>query len=118
MTFVAVFADIGSHVVKNLVEHGYTVRACVRDKTRADKTAHLQAMAGAGTVEIVEADMLAAGSYDGPFAGCIAVFHVAEREHVSPERCMDDGWVGGSLQSPNPLIGCSFTQSQQTHQVM
>ena len=65
--------------VKNLVEHGYTVRACVRDKTRTDKTAHLLAMdaPNAGTVEIVEADMLVDGSYDDAFAGCSAVFHVA-----------------------------------------
>ena len=70
---------IGSHLVKNLVEHGYTVRACVRDKTRVDKTAHLEAMneGTAGTIEIVEADMLVDGSYDDVFAGCCAVFHVA-----------------------------------------
>ena len=28
---------IGSHVVKNLVRAGYTVRACVRDASREDK---------------------------------------------------------------------------------
>mmetsp|Transcript_52514 Transcript_52514/g.168381 ORF Transcript_52514/g.168381 Transcript_52514/m.168381 type:complete len:374 (+) Transcript_52514:16-1137(+) len=70
---------IGSHVVKNLVEHGYTVRACVRDKSRTDKTAHLLAMNGygLGSVEIVEADMLNKGSYDAAFTGCAGVFHVA-----------------------------------------
>ena len=63
---------IGAHLVKNLVEHGYSVRACVRDKSRQDKTAHLLAMneaGSAGHVELVEADMLVEGSYDGPFAG-------------------------------------------------
>ena len=39
---------IGSHVVKNLVEHGYTVRATVRDASREDKTSYLLALNGQG----------------------------------------------------------------------
>ena len=35
---------IGAHIVKNLVEHGYTVRACVRDAANLANTAHLNAM--------------------------------------------------------------------------
>ena len=87
---------IGSHLVKNLVEHGYTVRACVRDKTRQDKTAHLlhmNASGSAGRVDLVEADMLVNGSYDESFAGCSAVFHVAadigtdsSYGQINPER--------------------------------
>mmetsp|Transcript_38613 Transcript_38613/g.82110 ORF Transcript_38613/g.82110 Transcript_38613/m.82110 type:complete len:386 (-) Transcript_38613:64-1221(-) len=71
---------IGSHIVKNLVEHGYIVRACVRDSKREDKTRHLLEMnkgAGHGRVELYEADMLVDRSYDSPFEGCSAVFHVA-----------------------------------------
>ena len=34
---------IGSHVVRNLVEAGYTVRASVRDASRQDKTEFLRA---------------------------------------------------------------------------
>lgn len=72
---------IGSHVVKLLVEDGYTIRACVRDKSRTDKTDFLVAMgeAGKGSVEIYEADLFKAneGSYDEAFKGCSAVFHVA-----------------------------------------
>ena len=33
---------IGSHVLKNLVEVGYTVRACVRDTRRDDKVSYLK----------------------------------------------------------------------------
>jgi len=72
---------IGSHVVKNLIEHGYTIRATVRDKSRKDKTDFLLAMSdlGEGSIEIYEADLFKAseGSYDEAFKGCSAVFHVA-----------------------------------------
>jgi nucleoside-diphosphate-sugar epimerase len=72
---------IGSHVVKNLVEAGYAVRASVRDASRKDKTEFLLAMndRSAGSVEIFAADLLQAtlGSYDEVCAGCSAVFHVA-----------------------------------------
>ena len=79
---------IGSHVVKNLVEAGYTVRASVRDASRKDKTEFLLAMndLGEGSVEIFEADLLQAtnGSYDEVFAGCSAVFHVAADLRTDP----------------------------------
>ena len=72
---------IGSHIVKNLVESGYTTRACVRDTSREDKTACLLAIgeAGPGNVELHGADLMKAGegAYDEVFAGCTAVFHVA-----------------------------------------
>ena len=35
---------IGSHIVLNLVRHGYSVRACVRDAEDATKTGFLKAM--------------------------------------------------------------------------
>ncbi len=72
---------IGSQVVRCLIRDGYTVHGCVRDATREDKTAHLLAMgkAGPGSIEIYSADLMKAqeGAYDGAFAGCAAVFHVA-----------------------------------------
>ncbi len=72
---------IGSHVVKNLVEHGYEVRACVRDATREDKLSYLKAIsaAGPGSVTYHSCDLYKAseGEYDEAFAGCSAVFHVA-----------------------------------------
>ena len=79
---------IGSHVVKNLVEAGYTVRASVRDASRKDKTEFLLAMndLGEGSVEIFEADLLQAtnGAYDEVCAGCSAVFHVAADLRTDP----------------------------------
>lgn len=72
---------IGSQVVKNLVQAGYTVRGCVRDASREDKTAFLLAMngQGEGSVELSSHDLHKAndGDYDEVFTGCAAVFHVA-----------------------------------------
>jgi nucleoside-diphosphate-sugar epimerase len=73
---------IGSHVVKNLLEHGYTVRATVRDASRDDKVSYLKEMSakGPGKIEeIYSRDLFAApeGVYDDVFDGCVCVFHVA-----------------------------------------
>jgi len=70
---------IGAYVVKNLVEHGYTVRACVRDTTKQSKTQHLLAFngRGVGKVELYEADITKDGVYDKVFQGCCAVMHIA-----------------------------------------
>ncbi|MFT5578895.1 MAG: nucleoside-diphosphate-sugar epimerase, partial [Paraglaciecola psychrophila] len=80
---------IGSHVVKNLVEAGFTVRACVRDASRSDKMAYLLTIgeAGPGSVELFSCDLLEAGNgaYDQVFAGCAAVFHVAADLGTDPK---------------------------------
>lgn len=70
---------IGSHIVQNLVRHGYDVRACVRDPGRHEKAAHLLLMndAGPGRVSICRGDLELQGSYDAAFAGCSCVFHAA-----------------------------------------
>jgi nucleoside-diphosphate-sugar epimerase len=62
---------IGSWIVKDCVEQGYQVRACIRDKSKPEKVDHLLAMNEAGypgRVELVEADLLENGSYCEPFA--------------------------------------------------
>ena len=71
---------IGSWIVHDLVGEGYRVRACVRDLADPAKVDHLLAMNNAGlrgTVELFEADLFSAGSYDDAFAGCAAVIHTA-----------------------------------------
>lgn len=72
---------IGSHVVKNLVEHGYQVRCCIRDSSREDKISYLNAIAenGPGSISLYSCDLSKAnnGEYDTAFEGCAAVFHVA-----------------------------------------
>ena len=69
---------LGAHLCQNLLDHGDTVRACVRQDT-PDRTDHLRAMTGAGCLEIHVADMKDAGAYDDIFRDCHAVFHVAGR---------------------------------------
>lgn len=72
---------IGAHVVKNLVEHGYSVHACLRDTNRQDKMSYLLEMdeRGPGSVQFFSCDLFKAGDgdYDDAFRGCSAVFHVA-----------------------------------------
>ena len=66
---------IGSHVVKNLVLHGYDVHACLRDTTRQDKTSYLLELheKGPGSVSLFSCDLFQAeeGDYDEAFAGLL-----------------------------------------------
>ncbi len=70
---------IGSHVVRDLLERGFRVRATVRDHQDESKTAHLKAMANGspGQLEIVSANLLDDAVWDSAIAGCDLVFHVA-----------------------------------------
>ena len=88
---------IGSHIVLNLVRHGYTVRACVRNASNLANTAHLSAMnhIGPGSVTLHSCDMTVPGAYDEVFAGCCCVFHVAAEmgnlEGSSPLKVYEGG---------------------------
>ena len=88
---------IGSHVVLNLVEHGYTVRACVRDAANLGNTAHLAAMnhLGPGSVTLHTSDLTKPGAYDDAFAGCAGVFHAAAEmgnlQGSTPQKVYDGG---------------------------
>jgi nucleoside-diphosphate-sugar epimerase len=69
---------IASWIVRDLMEQGYRVRGCVRDRNKPEKVEHLLAMNGAGLrgrVELFEGDLFEPGSYDQAFAGCCAVIH-------------------------------------------
>lgn len=70
---------LASHVVRELLARGYAVRGTVRDTSDPKKTAHLEAIARdtPGTLELVNADLLAPGSFDAAVAGCEAVLHMA-----------------------------------------
>ena len=70
---------VGSWVVKNLLEDGYTVNLTVRDKSRNEKHEHLQNIADAspGNLELFEADLLVDGSYKEAMQDCEVVFHMA-----------------------------------------
>ena len=68
----------GGHMVRELVIHGYEVRACLRDAASWRGRDCVQYLSRLPNVEIVDGcDLFVPGSYDQAFAGCSGVFHVA-----------------------------------------
>ena len=94
---------IGSHIVKNLLEHGYTVRACVRDAANLANTAHLNAMnaIGEGSLTLHTCDLTVPGAYDEAFDDCVGVFHAAaEMGNLvgsTPQKVYDGGLTATRL---------------------
>lgn len=79
---------IGGWVVKNLLDRGYRVRACVRDVNDAAKTTFLKEMNGyaSGRLTLHSADLDVDGCFDEIFKGCHGVAHVS---HVSDYNDQD-----------------------------
>ncbi len=91
---------IGSWIVRDCVEQGYTVRACVRDANNTDKVAHLLAMNDLGLrgkVELHQGDLFKKGSYDAAFEGCSAVLHAGAA-------------VGYNRETPQEVYDGCFTE--------
>ena len=79
---------IGSCIVQDLVQQGYKVRACVRDRNKPLKIDHLLAMNNMGlrgNVELREGDLFEPGSYDAPFSDCCAVIHTGAPQGYNNE---------------------------------
>ncbi len=70
---------VGSWVVKELLEHGHTVRLAVRDVNNQDKLAPLRAIEEktSGTLVPFQADLLQADAFDEAAKGADAVIHMA-----------------------------------------
>ncbi len=67
---------IAAHIVRELLEQGYRVRGTVRKST--ENYPFLLALQGARErLELVQADLLAAGTYDQAVEGCEYVMHTA-----------------------------------------
>ncbi|WP_328685403.1 NAD-dependent epimerase/dehydratase family protein [Streptomyces sp. NBC_01261] len=81
---------VGSHLVRQLLERGYRVHTTVRSLGNEAKVAPLRAMGERfpGALELFEADLLAAGSFDAAMDGCRVVFHVAS-PFLMPEKIKD-----------------------------
>lgn len=79
---------IGGWVVRQLLDEGYRVRACVRDFNDEDKTSFLKAMPGfaSGRLTLHSANLDEAGCFDEIFKGCHGVAHLS---HVSSYDDMD-----------------------------
>ena len=73
---------VGGWVVRELLEGGYRVRACVRDVDDGSKVEFLRAMPAwrSGRLTLHGADLDEVGCFDGIFEGCDGVAHVS---HVS-----------------------------------
>lgn len=113
---------IGSHIVRELLERGYTVRATVRDPSDEKKTAHLTRLARGlpGALELHAADLTAPGSFDAVVAGCQHVHHVASAVYLNasdPQREIVDPAVQGTtnvltaIDRAGTVEAVSFTSS-------
>ena len=93
---------IASRIIEQLLAAGYLVRGTVRslgeDKER--DLAPLRALAGAADrLDLVEADLVADGSFDSAAAGCEYVIHTASPyvlDTTDPQRDLVDPAVNGT----------------------
>ena len=74
---------IGNHIVRDLLENGYTVRRSVRDLNDPKKTEHVRAHAEAlelnkeHHLELIEGDVLDADGWEQHLTDCNGLFHTA-----------------------------------------
>lgn len=91
---------IASHIVQQLLDGGFEVRATVRNPDDEAKTAHLRGFEGAADrLELVAADLMKEGDFHEPVQGCKAVVHAASsvRLHAKdPQRDIVDVAVDGT----------------------
>jgi dihydroflavonol-4-reductase len=89
----------GSHIIRDLLAHGYTVRGTVRSARAPAQYEYLTSLPGAAErLQLVPADLLEPGSYDAAVAGCEAVIHAAgpyALDVKDPQRDLADPFVQG-----------------------
>ncbi|MFE7744583.1 SDR family oxidoreductase [Nocardia sp. NPDC057455] len=93
---------VAGHVIAELLEHGYAVRATVRDLAATGKRAHLaeRARRTGGELEFAQADLNSDDGWAAAVAGSIGVLHVASPFPTTPpddERELVDTAVEGTL---------------------
>ena len=99
---------IGAHIVRVLLERGYTVHACVRNKDDPKNKflldmaqQHYDATAGGERLRLFSATLLDDGAYDAAFAGADAVIHAAAVLAIGgtqdPQKDMVDPSTRGTL---------------------
>ncbi|MEC8833161.1 MAG: NAD-dependent epimerase/dehydratase family protein, partial [Pseudomonadota bacterium] len=68
----------GGHMVRELVHHGYHVRACIRDGSSWRGEDSVDYLSRLTNVDVIDGcDLFTQGSYHDAFKGCAGVFHVA-----------------------------------------
>eukprot|EP01018_Ginkgo_biloba_P008574 Gb_26459 [translate_table: standard] len=103
---------VGSWLVMRLLQHGYVVRATVRDPENPVKTKHLLDLPGAKhRLTLWKADLDDEGSFDAAIDGCEGVFHVAtpmDFESQDPENEIIRPTINGTL---NVMRSCAKAKS-------
>ena len=88
---------VGSHVCRELLKRGFTVRAVVRQPDNEAKVAHLVAMENAASnLTLARGNLMEPGSYDEAFAGADAVVHCAARVHEQGSAAMIPSHLEGT----------------------
>jgi len=84
---------IAQHLVHQLVNRGYQVVATVRNKADTAKLVYLNQLKkeNAGSLEIVEGDLMKPGSFDTAVKGCEVVFHTASPFYFVPPENREEG---------------------------
>ncbi|WP_330230846.1 aldehyde reductase [Nocardia sp. NBC_00508] len=93
---------VAGQVIAELLEHGYAVRATVRDLAATGKRAHLVELAErtGGELEFTRADLDRDDGWTAAVSGCTEVMHVASPFPTTPpddERELIDTAVEGTL---------------------
>lgn len=88
-------------LIKELLEHGVTVHAAVRDPSKTGRLQHLIDLAAKskGSIKFFRGDLLDEGSYAEGMKGCSVVFHTASPFAVSvadPQKDLVDPAVKGT----------------------
>ncbi|MDE0707714.1 MAG: NAD-dependent epimerase/dehydratase family protein [Candidatus Poseidoniales archaeon] len=91
---------IGSHVVRELLSQGRSVRATVRNPVNAE---FLKQLPGAENLEIVQMDLLDRGTVDAAVVGCDDVIHCAAALYVGVKDAQKDV-VDPSIQGTQNLL--------------
>ncbi len=111
----------GGHMVRELVHHGYHVRACLRDASSWRGRDAVQYLERLPNVEIIDGcDLFEPGSYDAAFAGCVGVFHVAavlgnsadgQSQPKGSGNVSTDVYEGGITGTQNVIDAVNATES-------
>lgn len=96
---------IGSHIIAQLLDGGFKVRAVVRDPQDAEKIAHLTALPGAKErLTAWRGKLDEEGSYDAAFDGVDAVVHTAAVVEINSVKDPEAQIVAPSVQGVKNVL--------------